>query len=111
MESGPGGTPVAVTGGVRKLLLLAAVVSGCSTTIEGTGEPADQDTSADLRVQLLDVDGDGAWDAVDLDADGAADMGFDAACGRYLLGGSDGVWDGLDFDCSGSIDAPACVRP
>ena len=88
----------------------ALLLGACSMSA-----PADEDSEpaepAVPMAMLVDVDDDGAWDGADLDGDRHPDVGFDPACGAYLLGGADGVWDGMDFDCDGLIDAPPCARP
>ena len=95
---------------VGALALVAALLPGAACTVYGEVDGASGEPAA-VTIALLDLDGDGAWDGVDLDGDELSDVAFDADCDRMLVGGSDGSWDGLDFDCNRVVDAAACARP
>jgi len=95
---------------IAALGLAAVLPAGAACTVYGESEPPAAGDPT-LTVALLDLDGDGAWDGVDLDGDEQPDVAFDADCDRMLVGGADGVWDGLDFDCNRVIDLTACERP
>ncbi len=95
---------------VGALALVAALLPSAACTVYGEVDGASGEPAA-VTIALLDLDGDGAWDGVDLDGDDLSDVAFDADCDRMLVGGSDGSWDGLDFDCNRVVDAAACARP
>ena len=71
-------------------LVLTLPVGAACTVYGETGPGADGDGAA-LTIALLDVDGDGAWDGVDLDGDEESDVAFAADYDRILVDGADGV--------------------
>ena len=51
-------------------LVLLAGTSGCTTTVAGSDDPGEPEANPAELVRMMDVDGDGTWDAVDVDGDG-----------------------------------------
>ena len=82
---------------MRVTFVLAALAWGC----EGGG---DVGIGAAGEMGLLDRDGDGAVDALDVDADGVEDVTFAGGpmCAGAVLAGGDGT--AVDLDCDGRAD-------
>ena len=88
-------------------LAFVLVIPAC-----GVGDPdrAPPERAA-AQVGLVDEDGDGTPDGLDLDGDGAADLGFDPSCSAPIDQDGDGTPDGIDLDCDGAVDIAACDQP
>jgi hypothetical protein len=99
--------------------LFASLALVCACTV---GEPTDS-SSDESAFEYLDTDGDGSYDAVDVNLDGIPDYTFDAAltddaittqgfCASPLVDvDGDGSYDGLDWNCDGVIDIPLSPPP
>src|SRR5580765_3643096 len=86
---------------------VATLIAGCTSESTVTST-----STADLK--LIDTNGDGKPDAIDLDQDGVADLKFGAACANPIIDvNHDGIPDGIDFDCDGTADislpSPPCT--
>lgn len=101
---------------------LVLVFTAASTLSLGAcvGEPGETATSGESidPIVYLDTDGNGAFDAVDIDSDGVADYALESEqtsiavqtfslelCLSPLVDrDGDGFIDGIDFDCDGQVD-------
>jgi hypothetical protein len=78
---------------------MAALLAACAT-------PED-------RLEVVDLNGDGRFDSIDVDADGTADIHMGEGLCEYPAADqdSDGRPDGLDLNCDGSVEMAWCETP
>jgi hypothetical protein len=79
--------------------------SGSPGTGSGSGSN-NTGTFGPNEPQLVDIDGDGVLDAIDIEPDGSGDYQFDTfSCGEPRIDTNhDGHVDAIDIDCNGQID-------
>src|SRR5690606_27966416 len=89
---------------------LALSYAGLAGCVVGSDNPPR--TSAATGANVIDADGDGQPDGVDLDGDGVADVDFGDLCDEPIVDeDGDGVPEGIDFDCDGNVDIALCAEP
>jgi hypothetical protein len=91
---------------------LAASLLGGACVNDMGGEPPAAHAQSASHLTVIDTDGDGIPDALDVDGDGTADVSLGAPCDAPLVDAdADGVPDGLDLDCDGTADVTWCTHP
>jgi hypothetical protein len=95
---------------LRLAAVHAAVVglalAGCSVGDE------DHQRSMNGQQSVIDDDGDGVPEGIDLDGDGESDIDVGAICEDILVDDDgDGQPDALDLDCDGEVDIAWCEQP
>src|SRR5690606_30977158 len=117
-DAGMGG-PATADPGTSAVDSAAATAPDSGAVTAPDGGTAD-DAAAACTLALVDEDGDGAPDGVDLGCDGSVDLRFadlealfppgqpaEPTCEASTVDNDgDGQPDGIDFDCDGNVDLP-----